>query len=390
MIQPKVKGQSIFDSLYFHLLIFLFALFITRVLAADYPKDELKNTFAANFIEWFGVLYGILLPLIMVRVWEQLDDIDREFDREADIVRIMYEDLAYLPEKSQKIGVEIAVVLRDYVVHVTKNYEYEVKESTEEKNTKREKQGKTNAADEEKRADKVILKIWMKMREQFIKLINPNEHKTSESARKVGDDILLRIRRRFSEVLYPDGKATKATNDVDFIVKELFQRLNEIVDIRGDRIGFASQRLFQTLRIVALIASIVFLAPFYILGFSGQTSLLDNILIFGVTLLVVFIYMIIEDFDEPFGGTWKIDDESWQDLLNAMNSDGRLPPLEDPNKQIQVERTLSESSPESGTAESNHQAEEIAGKQLSKKNVIVTVHGSTSSKKKPSKRKKSL
>lgn len=226
---------------------------------------ELSNSFAANFIEWFGVLYSILLPLILVRVWEQLDDIDREFDREADTMRIFFEDLSFFKERDNPTGEKLSALAREYVRHVTKRYHLEVK--------------------------------------------------GTKIHRRTGDEILLKIRKQMNILLSPEILASK---DSEFIVKELFNRLNDIVDIRGDRIGFASQRLFETFRIVALIASIIFIVPFYIVGFTVYTSLLDHLLIIGVTLLVIFVYLIIEDFDEPFGGTWKIDVETWQLLRQDM------------------------------------------------------------------------
>lgn len=263
----KNKTWSKLKYVYF----FLFTIITARVVViylqsrGEPPSAELGNTFAANFIEWFGVLYSILLPLILVRVWEQLDDIDREFDREADEIRIFFEDLSFFRGMDSVIEQNLSRLLREYVRHVIKKYPRETKEYKEE--------------------------------------------------RRIGDEILIKIRKQFSELISPKMMASK---DTEFLVKELFQRLNEIVDIRGDRIGFASQRLFETFRLVALIASIVFIVPFYIIGFTTYTSFLDNVLIAGVTLLVIFVYLIIEDFDEPFGGTWKIDDETWQLLRQEM------------------------------------------------------------------------
>jgi hypothetical protein len=228
-------------------------------------NDDIGNGFVPNFIEWFGVLYGLLLPLVMVRVWEQLDDIDREFDREADAIKILYEDLSYLQGESVKVGIKIAKLLRKYVRHVIRNYKYEVKEF--------------------------------------------------ELVRLAGDNILECIRDQFFVLIHPDVMNSKVS---EFLVPEIFERFNEIIDIRGDRISLASQRLFDTLRNIALIASIVFILPFYILVFSIPMDILDYILVIGVTLLVVFIYQIVEDFDEPFGGTWKISSDSWVRLRISM------------------------------------------------------------------------
>lgn len=118
---------------------------------------------------------------------------------------------------------------------------------------------------------------------------------------------------------------------LEFLVPELFERLKEITDIRGDRISLASQRLFDSLRIVALITSILFVIPFYFAVFTSKTGVLDIILIIGVTLLVIFIYMIIEDLDEPFHGTWKVSDDSWKNLLNDINANQRKSMVADPH-----------------------------------------------------------
>lgn len=231
--------------------------------------------FVESFIEWFGVLYGILLPLILVRVWEQLDNIDREFDREADTVKILYKDISLLDEKHADIVKKITSYIRDYVLHVLENYPNEIK----------------------KTGDK---------------------GRSSNKERKSGDGILERIREQFRELIHVDKLQTSET---EYLIPELFKKLNDIVDIRGDRIALASQRLFESLRVVALITSIIFVIPFYFVSFLPSSGLLDNLLTIGITLLVIFIYLLVEDFDEPFGGVWKIDNESWKRISEEMKTD---------------------------------------------------------------------
>ena len=265
-------------SKYYFVYFFIFAIVLTQIVViylnpaggGNVPSAAVEETFASNFIEWFGVLYSILLPLILVRVWEQLDDIDREFDREADAVRIFYEDLSFLREDNETAEKKLSTLIRDYVRHVIRNYPFEVKESND--------------------------------------------------VRRIGDNILIRIRKQFKELFSSNAMEDKKT---EFLVKELFQRLNEIVDIRGDRIGFASQRLFDMFRIVALVVSIIFIIPFYVVGLTIHTTALDYLLLIGVTFLVIFVYLIIEDFDEPFGGTWKIDVDSWNLLREDIVDEER-------------------------------------------------------------------
>jgi hypothetical protein len=233
------------------------------------PNEVTGSWFVSDFIEWFGVLYGILLPLILVRAWEQFDDIDREFDREADAVKILYEDTLLLREENTSIGNEIVSSLREYTQHVIRNYKKE------------------------------------------------SDNKTSKE-RRDGDQILNKIRKQYKFLIHLDGKNKKES---DPLIVELIHRLNDVIDIRGDRIGLSNQRLFETLRIVALATSIIFVLPFYFVSFTIPTGLLDDALIICVTLLVIFIYMIIEDLDEPFDdGTWKVDTVSWQQILEDSDA----------------------------------------------------------------------
>jgi hypothetical protein len=246
-----------------------------------YSPSNGNNWFVSNFIEWFGVLYGILLSLILVKAWEQLDIIDREFDREADTAKILYKDLDYLSGlrgNFSRVSNKAIKLLRKYVEHVINRYKEETK------------QLKNN------------------------------------TSRNDGDKILENIREEFKELIRPDTKQVAASK---ILISELFERLNELTDNRGDRISHASQRLLENLHTVALITSIIFLIPFYFAGpvyFSISFGwpyfyLLDIALVLSVTFLVIYIFMIIEDLDDPFEGPKSIRDESWQLLLVEMNRD---------------------------------------------------------------------
>jgi len=213
----------------------------------------------SSFIEWFGVLYGLLIPLILVKVWEQFDTIDREFDREADTIRMLFEDVQLMRKSHSNIKAEILVNLFKYVDHVINNYALEVED---------------------------------------------------KDLKFTGDLILRNIRKLY--ILLVNQKA----KEQDSLISELLNQLNNLVDIRGDRIALSKQRIYQSLKSIALITSAIWVIPFYFLNFTF--GFIGYLLLFGVTVLVVFILSIIDDLDEPFYGKWKIGIESWFDIQKEL------------------------------------------------------------------------
>lgn len=227
------------------------------------------TTFFGSFIEWFGVLYGFLLPLILVRVWEQFDSIDREFDREADAVNILNENLNLMHKTNEPLRIETSQLLQDYADHVIKYH---------------------------------------------------NEEINDKEIRKMGNAILKQVREKFKHLLHTEDKNSR---EPDALISELIKNLDDIIDIRGDRIALSNQRLFEVLRTIALITSIIFLLPFYYVSFTAESGVLNNMLVFGVTLLVILIYIIIDDLDEPFTGIWHIGTESWVRVKNSLTNNAQ-------------------------------------------------------------------
>ena len=105
------------------------------------------------------------------------------------------------------------------------------------------------------------------------------------------------------------------------MISELLHELNAIIDLRGDRISLSSERLYESLRLLSIITSIVWLIPFYYLYYTdnsgGDLSLgiFGWILVVAVTFLVIIILTIIDDLDNPFDGYWTINISSWDKLI---------------------------------------------------------------------------
>lgn len=240
-----------------------------------FSKDT-PVAFFENFIEWFGVLYGFLLPLILVRVWEQFDEIDKEYDKEADSVKILIENLKLLHDDNRALGDKIIQSLIRYIYHVQNNYDKEV-----------------NNRNVRIDGDRILRET----RELFKDLIHPKEDEKIEGSKK----------------------KKKKVKEPESLISELIEQLDTIIDVRGDRISLSNERLFDVLRTIGLVTSIMFLLPFYYIGFTPATGLMENLLIIGVTILVVLIYVILDDLDDPFGGIWRIEPDSWGRVLEDLN-----------------------------------------------------------------------
>jgi hypothetical protein len=142
---------------------------------------------------------------------------------------------------------------------------------------------------------------------------------------RIGNHILDEVMENFKALFRTSGMRTK---EEEIIIPNLIYKLNDLKSIRGDRVHLASHRPFSSLRIVALITSIIFLLPLYFIGFTAQSGFLENFIITWVVLLAILIYLIVEDLDDPFEGAWKINDKTWHRLCLDMDSPRRKLELE--------------------------------------------------------------
>lgn len=244
------------------------SIFVIKVITEIFPDTaKVDNAFMSDFIGAFGILYSVLLPLVLIRVLEIRDNVSQEFELEANTTRILYEDSLFVVKNSE-IQRIIAWYLLRYVKHVLNNSDLEADGSTE--------------------------------------------------AKLKGDEILRNIRRQLAQT-------ENSRDDYKIMSNEwmigLIQRLNQLEDIRVTRIEHSKQMfsgsVFQTF---AVLSATTFLLPFYISGFSNQTTFLQDLLLGLLTLVVVFLNLIIEDLDKPFSGIWKIHNDAWQRILVEMQS----------------------------------------------------------------------
>lgn len=220
--------------------------------------------FFENFASWSGVLYGFLIPLVLVQGLDQFREFDRIFFKEANSARALIDKLNFFHEDNYEIKRRITQSLIEYIKHVMSNFMNEA-----------------------------------------------NDLSTSRN----GDNLLREVRKEFKSLLHPNMTSVK---EPESLLIELLNQLDELINLRGERIILSTESISDMFRTFGVFASIIFLTPFYIIGFTPTTGVIENILVFGLTILVIYIYIIVDDLIDPFGGIWKIEPDSWDRILQDI------------------------------------------------------------------------
>lgn len=247
----------------------LFALLVVIVrvgIFKNYVDDLIHDDdfkLIENFIEWFGVAYGLLIALVMVEVWSQHDAVEREFDREADAVSMFYH-VANQIQEGKGNGKETPLGLKNQIQKSTRNY-----------------------------VEHVL---------QYF----AQEHE-SVDIRERGDTIIEMIGSHIEKLIH-----LKVNVEVDAITSELVKQYNDLVDVRGDRISRSKRTMPKPVWKISVLSSILWIIPFLLLNF--RDSFIAILFEGGVIFVVVSILAIIWDLNYPFTGVWNIEIDDWETL----------------------------------------------------------------------------
>ncbi|MFZ5518543.1 MAG: hypothetical protein ACOY90_18075 [Candidatus Zhuqueibacterota bacterium] len=103
-------NKNFLSALAVVLLISFFVIFFLISRIKVIPEND--SAIIGNFIEWFGVLYGVLLALVVVEVWQRHSLVNNEIDREADALVLLLKTTRYLQDKKKVLA--IAKLIYDY------------------------------------------------------------------------------------------------------------------------------------------------------------------------------------------------------------------------------------------------------------------------------------
>ena len=91
--------------------IFLFRPFVRARLSPDAQLNEILG----DFLQYFGVIYGLLLGLLAVATYQNHTDVEKAVSSEASSLAALYRDVTAYPEPQRT---ELKTLLREYTRYV--------------------------------------------------------------------------------------------------------------------------------------------------------------------------------------------------------------------------------------------------------------------------------
>jgi hypothetical protein len=88
------------------------AIILSRpIVQSRFHRQPGLNELVGDFLQYFGVIYGLLLGLLAVATYQNLSDVDKTVGNEAPSLAALYRDVSGYPEPKRS---ELEGLLRDY------------------------------------------------------------------------------------------------------------------------------------------------------------------------------------------------------------------------------------------------------------------------------------
>lgn len=230
--------------------IFILLIFFLQFIDVGKPDKEILG----NFIEWYGILFSILLALVIVHVWTKYNTVDALVDKEADTLVSLLRFAKFL--ESPPVFIALADVIYDYCAYFCQpglSYENAMKDSRE-------------------KLDKI-----------------------------------------FSELF----KAVKSVQQ-PILTKEMIRCFDEAADTRGDRDAIAKERIPYVLWFMMVFTSMIWLTSFFWLAFIDVHLTVAVFMLFSTSVTVIGLLFIAKDIDNPISGMWKINFNAFRETCKEI------------------------------------------------------------------------
>ena len=111
---PTVAAVGVFAALFVGICWTGTILFRPIVRAIVHHQPGLNETIG-DFLQYFGVIYGLLLGLLAVASYQNLSDVEKAVGNESSSLAALYRDVSGYPEPARS---ELRGLLRDYTRYV--------------------------------------------------------------------------------------------------------------------------------------------------------------------------------------------------------------------------------------------------------------------------------
>jgi hypothetical protein len=191
-----------------------------------------------NFIEWFGIIYALVLTIIVDQCRNKYNKLNHQLDREADALALLFQTGEMFP-----IGIWRVALLESIKSYATAICELKTKDQR-------------------------------------------NAGKAYEKMKTIHECII---------------GLTDSTKKIDSCIKsELLHEYNEAYDARGDRFDLINQRLPGHVWIILGFVSLLWLWGFLLLDI--HSTLFRNYILGATTLSISYLFYLARDLDNPYGG----------------------------------------------------------------------------------------
>jgi len=218
-----------------------------------HKKLKIHNDVAGPIFSTFGVIYAVLLAFTVVITWENFDRSKQNVDKEANCLSDLYIDSEIFPEE---FGSQARKLFSEYA-EVVVNQEWKL----------------LTRGESSPQVDKVLKKIW---------------------------------------ALYSRYSIRNLTEDSFF--KESVRKMNELSELRRNRIMDSRSGIQPILWFVLLIGGVITIVFTYLFGTENYGA--QVVMVVLLALLIAFILFTILSFDFPFTGDVSVTPEPFLKMIN--------------------------------------------------------------------------
>lgn len=244
-----------------------------------------------GFIEWFGVLYGLLLALLMVEVWTNYNQVGEEIDKEADALRMLYWTAQHLQD--QEIARCIARSTLEYADLALQTFPK--KDATSEH---------TN---------------WPnRLKGLFEELVLPKKHE-GNGKECVNGGNPTGAEKTFRNLHGFVGQAIASPGHLA-VCTEMLARINEARDTHGDWVARAREdRVPDMLWKLLAASSFIWLLAF--LGLPIKNFVVGLLFVGGVAFVVAGILFLMYDLSKPLTRSIVASFGPFEDLVRGLKEE---------------------------------------------------------------------